>query len=61
MIVVTYKQWIDGRWLDGDRYVRGSCHEHTSTYEDKSKLLEYMKKCEEEGHPMIISGIWELS
>ena len=61
MIVVTYKQCFNGRWLDEDRYVKGYCREHTSTYEDKSKLLEYMKQCEEEGHPMIISGIWELS
>lgn len=56
MIVVTYK-----RWLDGNKYLRGYYNEYTSVYEDKSKLLEDMKKCEEEGSPMIISAIWELS
>ena len=56
MIIVTYKQW-----LDGNRYTRGYYNEYTSTYEDKSKLLEDMKKYEEEGNPIVITGIWELS
>ena len=56
MIIVTYKQWFDG-----NRYARGYYNEYTSTYDDKSKLLEYMKQCEEEGNPIVIMGIWELS
>lgn len=56
MIIATYKQW-----MDGDKYVDGHYLEYTSVYEDKSKLLEDMKQCEEKGNPMIISAIWELS
>ena len=56
MIIATYKQWVDS-----DNYFDGYNKECTAIYEDKSKLLEEMKHWEEEGNPMIISGIWELS
>lgn len=55
MIIATYKQWVDS-----DNYFDACTKEYTSIYEDKSKLLEEMKHWEEEGNPMIISGIWEL-
>ena len=56
MIIVTYKQWING-----SKYIDGYYEEYTSVYEDKSKLLEEIKHWEKEGNPMIISAIWELS
>ena len=56
MIIATYKQWVYGNGHFDD-YLK----ECTSVYEDKSKLLEEMKHWEEEGNPMIISAIWELS
>ena len=55
MIIATYKQWVDS-----DNYFDGYTKECTSTYEDKSKLLEEIKHWEKEGNPMIITGIWEL-
>ena len=56
MIIATYKQWVNG-----NEYVDSYLKEYTSVCDDKSKLLEEMKHWEEEGNPMIISGIWELS
>ena len=56
MIIATYK-----RFIEGNKYLDGYCHEYTSVYEDKSKLLEEIKYWEKKGNPMIISGIWELS
>ena len=56
MIIATYKQWVKG-----NKYLDGYLREYTSVYEDKSKLLEEMKHWKEEGNPMIISAIWELS
>ena len=62
MIIATYKQWVDGgKWVGGEKYIDGFYQEYTSVYEDKSKLLEEMKHWEDEGNPMVISGIWALS
>ena len=55
MIVVTYKQWING-----NKYVNGYYSESTSVYENKSDLQTELKHWEDEGNPMIILGLWEI-
>ena len=56
MIIATFKQWVEG-----NKYHNGYYGEYTFVYEDKSKLLEDLTRWKNEGNPMIISGIWELS
>lgn len=54
MIIVTYKQW-----MEGINYLSGYYEEYTSIYKDKSELQTDLKHWEGE-NPMIILGIWEL-
>lgn len=49
LVVVTYKQY---HW-NKDRYV-----EHTVTYTNKWEVQKELEKCEQEGNPMIITGMW---
>ena len=50
MLVVTYKQHqCDG---DGDGYT-----EHTAIFSTREFQKE-LEKCEQEGNPMIVTGMW---
>lgn len=53
MIIVTYKQWVDGTRFCSGYY--GECSEIFNTEEDLKKEIENSNKTEKR---MIVTGIW---
>lgn len=51
LVVVTYKQY----WNDEGCYV-----ERTATFTNKWAVQKELEKCEKEGNPMIVTGVWCL-
>lgn len=51
LVVVTYKQY----WNDEGCYI-----ERTATFATKWEFQKELEKCEKEGNPMIITGMWCL-
>lgn len=49
LVFVTYRQYQQ----DMDAYV-----EHTATFTGKWAVQKELEKCEKEGNPMIITGMW---
>ena len=49
MLVVTYKQC---HW-SGDRYI-----EQTTIFASEWEFQKELEKCEQEGNPMIVTGMW---
>lgn len=55
MIIVTYKQYMEGPEYPIEFY-----KEYTSIYKDKYELQTDFKHWKEVGKPMIVLGIWEV-
>lgn len=49
LVVVTYKQY---------RCDEGGYVERTVTFDNKWAVRKELEKCEQEGNPMIITGMW---
>ena len=52
MLVVTFKKHQCDRDEDRDRYT-----EHTAIFSTREFQKE-LEKCEQEGNPMIVTGMW---